>query len=107
AQYVVAGPGALATTGRGILKTNPINNLDLTVAKHIAATERFKVELFAGWFNAFNHAQFTTGSVNQASSISDVTQRNYLIPAASTFTNPRVTWPSNARQTVLGLKFTF
>src|SRR5262249_1682254 len=74
AQYVVAGPGALATTGRGILKTNPINNLDLTVAKHIAATERFKIELFAGWFNAFNHAQFTTGSVNQASSISDVTQ---------------------------------
>lgn len=107
AQYVVAGPGALATTGRSILKTPAINNLDLTVGKHITVTERVRIELLAGWFNVMNHPQFTTGSVNQASSISDTSQRNFLIPSASDFNNSRVTWPSNARQTVLGMKITF
>ena len=107
AQYVVAGPGALASSGRGILRTPSINNWDMSVSKDIKITERYKVQLLMGAFNIFNHAQFTTGSVNQATGISDTTQRNYLIPSASTFNNSRVTWPSNARQLMLGAKFVF
>ncbi|MGZ7058542.1 MAG: outer membrane beta-barrel protein [Candidatus Angelobacter sp.] len=107
AQYVVAGPGALANSGRSILKTSNINNWDLSLAKNINITERYKVQLIMGAFNIFNHAQFTTGSVNQATGISDTTQRDYLIPSASTFNNPRVTWASNARQLMLGAKFVF
>lgn len=107
AQYVVAGSGALATTGRSILRTPNINNWDLSVAKHLAITERYRVEIIMGAFNIFNHAQFTTGSVNQATGISDTTQRDFLIPSKSTFNIPRVTWPSNARQVVIGAKFTF
>jgi hypothetical protein len=107
AQYVVAGPGALANGGRSILRTPSINNWDLNVAKHIAITERIRVDLSVGAFNIFNHPQFTTGSVNQATAISDTTQRDFLIPSASTFNNPRITWPSNARQLAVGAKFIF
>ncbi|MGZ4730733.1 MAG: hypothetical protein ACXVZH_01190 [Terriglobales bacterium] len=63
----------------------------------------------AGFLNAFNHPQYTTGSVNQANSIS-VTgqgQRNFLIPSAGNFENARLSFPSNARPTRLGLKVTF
>ncbi|MGC2186409.1 MAG: carboxypeptidase regulatory-like domain-containing protein [Terriglobales bacterium] len=109
AKYIVAGPGALANVGRSTITTPPINNWDITLVKHIAVTERMHVELMAGFLNAFNHPQFTTGSVNQANSIS-VTgqgQRNFLIPSAGNFENARLSFPSNARQTQLGLKFTF
>ncbi len=77
--------------------------------KHIAITERVRIEVMAGLLNAFNHPQYTTGSVNQANSIS-VTgqgQRNFFIPTAPNFNNARLSFPSNARQMQLGLKFTF
>ena len=109
AQYIIAGKGALPTGGRNTLSTPPINNWDITLVKHIAITERMKIEVMAGFLNAFNHPQFTTGSVNQANSIS-VTgqgQRNFLIPTAGNFNNARLSFPSNARQAQLGLKFTF
>jgi len=107
AQYIVAGQGALANTGRNTLATPYINNWDITVGKKFHITETCRVDIFAGLLNAFNHPQFTTGSVNQANSISDTTQRNYLIPSASTFNNPRATWPSNARVMSIGMKFAF
>jgi hypothetical protein len=109
AQYITAGSGALATSGRSTLSTPPINNWDITAVKHIAVTERVRIELMAGFLNALNHPQFTTGSVNQANSIS-VTgqgQRNFLIPTAPNFNNARLSFPSNARQMQLGLKLTF
>jgi hypothetical protein len=107
AQYIVAGQGALANTGRNTLATPYINNWDITVGKKFHITETCRVDVFAGLLNAFNHPQFTTGSINQANSISDTTQRNYLIPSASTFNNPRATWPSNARVMSIGMKFAF
>jgi hypothetical protein len=109
AQYITARTGALATSGRSTLQTPHINNWDVTLVKHFAITERVRIELMAGFLNAFNHPQFVTGSINQANSIS-VTgqgQRNYLIPTASNFNNAKLSFPSNARQTQLGLKFTF
>jgi hypothetical protein len=66
-----------------------------------------RFDLTASFFNVFNHPQFTTGSVNQALAISQITQRNFLIPSASTFNQPRVTWSSNPRQMAIGVKFSF
>ncbi|MBZ5651853.1 MAG: carboxypeptidase regulatory-like domain-containing protein [Acidobacteriia bacterium] len=109
AKYIVAGPGALANVGRSTITTPPINNWDITLVKHIAVTERMHIELMAGFLNAFNHPQYTTGSVNQANSISvtGTGQKNFLVPSAGNFQNARLSFPSNARQTQLGLKFTF
>ena len=108
AQYIVAGFGTVPTASRSTIQTPPINNWDITLSKHIYATERVHLELLASFLNAFNHPQFVTGSPNQGQPISDTgSQRNFLIPNAPNFENARFSFPSNARQTVLGLKLDF
>lgn len=108
AQYIVAGFGTVPNAPRSTIQTPPINNWDITLSKHIYATERVHLELLASFLNAFNHPQFVTGSPDQGQPISDVgSQRNYLIPNKPNFENARMSFPSNARQTVLGLKLDF
>ena len=109
ARYVVAGTGVLADTGRSTITTPAINNWDISLVKHIAFTERFRIDFIAGFLNAFNHPQYVTGSINQALSLSVTGQgnRNYLIPSAGNFQNAKLSFPSNARTTQLGLKFYF
>ena len=108
AQYIVAGIGALATSSRNNFSTPPINNFDLTVAKHIAATERIRIDLLAQFLNALNHPQFVTGQLNQVNIIQGVgSVRNYFIPSSPNFGIARATFPSNARITQLGLKVSF
>jgi hypothetical protein len=108
AQYIIAGLGTVPTAPRSTIQTPPINNWDITLSKHIYATERVHLELLASFLNAFNHPQFVTGSPNQGQPISDTgSQRNFLIPNAPNFEDARTSFPSNARQTVLGLKLSF
>jgi hypothetical protein len=109
AQYIVAGLGALANSGRDTLRTPPINNWDVTLAKHFNITERQRVDFSFGMFNAFNHPQFTTGSLNQVNSISRTStgERNFFIPNKSNFDNPKLSWPSNARTAVVALRYSF
>jgi hypothetical protein len=108
ARYIISGPGTLPTSSRSTLSTPPINNWDLTVAKHIALTERYRIEFLAQALNLFNHPEFVTGSPNQALQISDVgSQRNYFIPTHPNFFNARQSFPSNARTLQLALKFSF
>ena len=107
-QYVVAGFGTMATSSRNTLRTPPIDNIDLTVAKHIAVTERYKVDFMLQTFNTFNHPQWVTGSINNVNSIGDVgAARNFFIPNAPNFNNAKLTFASNARTLQLALKFTF
>ena len=109
AQYIQAAAGALANSGRGNLHVAPINNWDITVAKHFAITERYKVDFMFGLLNAFNHPQFITGSVSQATpiSVTNQGQRNFFIPTKGNFNNLRESWPSNARTAQFALKFLF
>jgi hypothetical protein len=108
AQYIVAGMGTVPTAPRNTIQTPPINNWDITLVKHIYATERVHLEMLASFLNAFNHPEFVTGSPNQGQPISDTgSQRNFFIPSQPNFENARLSFPSNARQTVLGLKVVF
>ncbi|HUJ09173.1 MAG TPA: TonB-dependent receptor [Verrucomicrobiae bacterium] len=108
AQFIVAGSGTLPTSSRNTLTTPPINNWDLTIAKHIVLGERYRIELMAQALNALNHPEFVTGSPNQALQISDVgSQRNYFIPNQPNFFVPRQSFPSNARTMQLAVKFSF
>jgi hypothetical protein len=108
AQYIVAGMGTITNSSRNTLQTAPINNWDITLVKHIAITERYRVELMALLLNAFNHAQYTTGSPNQGLQISNPgSTRNFFIPNNSQFDSGKLSFPSNARTMALGLKFNF
>jgi hypothetical protein len=109
AQYLVAGQGALSNVGRSTLQTPPINNWDITIAKHIAFTERVRFDMSLGAINVLNHPQFVTGSPNQALnySVTGTAQKNYFVPNKTNFNDARVTFPSNARQLLIGFKLVF
>jgi Carboxypeptidase regulatory-like domain len=109
ARYITAGYGALPTSSRDTLSTPPINDLDITLAKHFAMGERFRIDLQAQFLNSLNHPQFTTGLINQVNEVGDTSGgvKNYFVAGSSTFDNARQTFSSNPRTTQLVLKFIF
>jgi hypothetical protein len=118
AQYIVAGAGALATTGRNTLATRPTNDVSLSTYKEINFTERFKFRLGAQFGNILNHPQYIPGSnPGQGLGVNDVTSFltgpnsisyiNYLTPGNSIFNNPKGVFASNARTIALVAKFIF
>jgi Carboxypeptidase regulatory-like domain len=109
AQYITAGKGALANSGRNTLATRPINNLDLTAAKRFNLTERMRLEFQTQFLNILNHPQFTPGYTNRVDSIGFIgaSATNYLKPSSTLFNKPDQAFPSNSRMLQLALKFIF
>ncbi len=107
AQFIRASSGALATSGRNILPTNPINNFDMNVVKSFSAGERYHVELRADFYNALNHPQYTPGRLNSVLSTSHINETNYLTPGNPLFGRWDQVFPSNARIIQLAAKFNF
>jgi Carboxypeptidase regulatory-like domain len=118
AQYIVAGPGARATSSRDTLATVPTNDISLATYKDISFTERFKFRFGAQFANLINHPQYIPGSnPGQGLGVNDVTSfitgpnsssyLNYLTPGNAIFNNPKAVFASNARSIVLVGKFTF
>ncbi len=109
ARYIRAGQGAYANGGRNTLPTRRINNWDATLIKRFSYRERVKLEFQAQFLNAFNHAQFTPGILNQINSIghTDTGSKNYLTPGKAAFNNPEVTFSSNPRTIQLAAKLVF
>ena len=118
AQYIVAGPGALATGSRNTLATQPTNDFSLATYKDISITERFKFRFGAQFANLLNHPQYIPGSnPGQGLGVNDVTSfltgpnstsyLNYLTPGNAIFNNPKAVFASNARSIALVAKFTF
>jgi hypothetical protein len=108
AQYIVAGMGSIATSSRNTLETPPINNFDISAAKHFKFGERYTIDFLAQAFNLFNHPQFVTGYINDV--VSDgVTgpARNYFIPSNAVFDTARQNFSSHPRTMQLALKFSF
>ena len=107
AQFIRAQQGTLATSGRNVLSTNPINSFDLNVVKSFAAGERYHVELRADFYNALNHPQYTPGRLNNVLSSSHIGETNYLTPGNALFGKWDQVFPSNARMIQLAAKFSF
>ncbi len=118
AQYIVAGPGALATGGRNTLATEPTNDFSLATYKDINITERVKFRIGAQFANVLNHPQYIPGSnPGQGLGVNDVTSfitgpnstsyLNYLTPGNAIFNNPKAVFASNARTIGLVAKITF
>ena len=85
AQFIAAGVGAYANSGRNILATPRINNIDFTIAKNVAIRERVKLQLRADMFNAVNHPQYTLGSVNTVGTTGTSGSANMYIPGNPLF----------------------
>jgi hypothetical protein len=116
AQYIVAGAGALANTGRNTLSTRPTNNFDLSLYKEVNITERVKFHIGAQASNLLNHPQYIPGSNPSAGlGVSDVTGfssvgpsfKSFVNPADPNFNNPKSVFASNARTIGLVGKITF
>ena len=78
AQFILANVGAYANSGRNILATPRINNIDLTIAKNLVLTERFHLQLRLDLFNAINHPQYTLGRTNNVRSATPPVPRTCL-----------------------------
>ena len=109
AQYITAGKGALATSGRNTLQTRRIDNLDVTAGKRFSFTERMRLEFQAQFLNVLNHPQYTPGLLNQVDSIgfTSPAATNYLHPSNAIFNRPDQAFSSNSRTLQMALKFIF
>jgi hypothetical protein len=114
ARFIDSPRGTLPNGGRNLITLNPIDDVDLTAAKRIALTERFRMEFSVRAFNVLNHPQYTGGYLNDVAPIGaaqgstfGLLQRNTLLPGSSTFEQWSQAFSSNPRQLQLALKLTF
>ena len=106
ARYIVAGVGALANGGRNTFPLDPINNVDASLRKRVAITERVKLEIGIEAFNLLNHPQFTGGVPDDVSPVKN-TMRTFLVPSSAQFGQYQQFFPSNARFAQLLARITF
>jgi hypothetical protein len=106
AQFLTAQAGALANGGRNILASRGINNFDLSVSKTIPIHERYRAEVRADFYNAFNHSQFIPGRTDTIVS-SGQTGTAQVQPNNPMFGQWDKVYPNNARTIQLVAKFNF
>ena len=91
AAFATPAPYRFGTAGRNQMRTDPLQNFDLSLFREDRIREGWKIQLRAEMFNAFNHPTFGT--------------------PVNTFTNVRFgqvsSTVSRSRQIQLGLKFIF
>ncbi len=109
ARYVAAPKGTLPNGGRNTGQLNPIDDVDLTIAKNISIREGWKLQFAARIFNVLNHPQYVGGNVSDVAPIGftsgDV--HNFLIPGSSLFADPSLAFSSNPRNIQISAKFIF
>ncbi len=110
AGYAQAPKGTLPNAGRNTQRFNPIDDVDITAAKTITFTERFRLQFSARAFNVFNHPQYVGGNVSDIapSGAAGGTQHLVFEPQQSQyFDNLPTAFSSNPRGLVLALKLLF
>jgi hypothetical protein len=109
AQYVQAGPGALATASRNTLSTPVTNNWDFALKKRVNITERQSVEFDFQATNIFNHAQFVPGAISDVGTFGFTSGvvRGALLTGSPTFAAWNQVFTNHPRNLVLVLKYDF
>ncbi|MCI0387752.1 MAG: carboxypeptidase regulatory-like domain-containing protein, partial [Acidobacteria bacterium] len=107
AEYIQAGRGAIATSGRNTLPLPGIENLDFSVFKNFAVTESKKVQFRVDFFNAFNHPQYIPGSPNAVIPIATTGVSDVNTVGRNSFNKPDEVFSSNPRVIQMALRFTF
>jgi hypothetical protein len=110
AQYIQAGNGAFATTGRNTLQLPGIQNLDISLFKNFNLRETRKIQLRADFFNVFNHAQYTPGSIDSVDPVATIGVGSVNTINAGTlrlFNQPGQIFSGHPRVIQLALRFDF
>jgi len=107
AQFIQAQIGAYANSGRNILATPRIDNVELSIAKNFSIRERLKLQLHADLFNALNHPQYTLGPINDVHPRSGAGAANWFTAGDPLFRQWDQVFSSNPRFVQVGAKVTF
>jgi len=107
ARYVAAGYGALPNAGRNTLALRPTDNIDMSILKRFAVTERIRLEVGVQLFNVLNHAQFTGGLASDVAPYAPGPVAPYLTPGNSQFARFDQFYTSNSRAGQLSAHITF
>jgi hypothetical protein len=108
ARYIQTGNGAVSNISRNTFRMPGINNFDISIFKNFRFGEGSKrIQLRADFFNAFNHAQFTAGSVNTVDPVATtgVTQFNAIAPVTPDFLKANQVFSSNPRVIQVAARF--
>jgi hypothetical protein len=108
ARYIQTGNGAVSNISRNTFRMPGINNFDISLFKNFHFGEGSKrLQLRADFFNAFNHPQYTAGSVNTVDPISTtgVTQFNAITPVTGDFLKASQVFSSNPRIIQVAARF--
>ena len=112
AQYLVAGPGALANIARNTLALPRTNNVDMSLVKRINITERQVIEFQAQAINLFNHPQYVPGFISDIEPASTAITtagptHDFLVPSTTSFNQPNLVFSNHPRAMILVLKYIF
>ena len=108
AQYIQAGLGALANSGRNTLLLPAIQNVDFSIFKNFAIGEGSKkFQVRADFFNAFNHPQYVPGSVNGVEPIATTGVNQINTVGQTDFNVPSHVFTSHPRVIQLAARFNF
>jgi hypothetical protein len=107
AQYIQAGLGAVATSGRNTLQLPGINNFDFSLYKNFAVTEAKKLQFRVDLFNAFNHPQYIPGSPNSVIPVDNTGVSSVNTVGRAQFNQPDQIFTSKARIVQMALKLSF
>jgi hypothetical protein len=98
AQFIRAQVGTYANAGKNLIPTKGINNFDISVAKNVSFTERWRLTIRSDFRNAFNHPQYAPGQINNVAFRSGLTNTtSYLTPGHPDFGKYDRVFRSNAR----------
>jgi hypothetical protein len=109
ARFVVAGPGALATSGRNNVLSPGFGVWNLSLFKQVRISESKSFQFRSEFFNVLNHRNYTIGNGNISSATSiPVASGNgsYVLASSSDFLNSKL-FSGGSRTVVLGAKFIF
>jgi Carboxypeptidase regulatory-like domain len=108
ARYIQAGNGAQSNIARNTFLMPGINNFDISIFKNFRFGEgRKRIQIRADFFNAFNHPQFTAGSVNTVDPVATTGQTQYvqITPVTPDFLKADRVFSSNPRVIQAALRF--
>jgi len=111
AGYIALPKGTLPNGGRNTLRVNPIDDIDMTIAKYIGVgkEDRYKLRFEGRFFNIFNHPQYVAGNISDVGSIgfTGTAVHNSLIPTQTLFGQWSQVFSSNPRNIQVSVKMTF
>jgi hypothetical protein len=109
AGYVTTPKGGLSTAGRNTERMNPTDNIDATIAKSIAISEKYKFQFAGRFFNILNHSQYIGGNLSDVAPIGFTSTQvhNFTIPSTSVFHQASQVFSSNPRTIAISAKFIF